>query len=108
LYQSKYYEVKIASDFEPASWRKNSPSRRRRDSKFVWKNGGKSVGRALRRPQFDLRKTLEFNTGVSILPSSHLFSKSLNESPRHRLASLGNPKKKKVPCFSDFAGVIFS
>ncbi|MBI3605176.1 MAG: hypothetical protein HY202_04010 [Nitrospirae bacterium] len=32
------------------SWRKNSAHRRRRCSKFVWKNGGKSVGRASRVP----------------------------------------------------------
>ena len=25
-------------------------------------------------------------------------------TPRHRLASLGNPKKKNVPCFSVFRG----
>ena len=31
-------------------------------------------------------------------------NRTLNESPRHRLASLGNPKKKNVPCFSDFRG----
>src|SRR3989338_5547623 len=36
----------IVRDFEPASWRKNSEHRRRWCSKFVWKNGGKSVGRA--------------------------------------------------------------
>ena len=64
--------------------------------------------------------------GVSIVPSSHLFPKSLTmcharsawwletksyapRKPRHRLASLGNPKKKKCSLlFLIFAGVIFS
>src|SRR3989344_6751331 len=31
-------------------------------------------------------------------------SRTLGQSPRHRLASLGNPKKKKVPCSFDFRG----
>ena len=65
--------------FAPPPRRKNSARRRRRRSKFLWKNGGKSVGGALRRPQFGLWKTVKFCIGASILPSSHLFSKSLNE-----------------------------
>ena len=31
-------------------------------------------------------------------------NRTLGQSPRHRLASLGNTKKKNVPCFSDFRG----
>src|SRR3989344_5676487 len=31
-------------------------------------------------------------------------NRTLDESPRHRLASLGNPKKKKVSCSFDFRG----
>src|SRR3989304_9514212 len=38
--------VKIASDFEPPPWRKISARQRAKNSEFVWKNGGKSVGRA--------------------------------------------------------------
>src|SRR3989339_2037550 len=109
----------------PVSWRKNPPSRRRRESEFVWKNGGKSVGRASRVPPFGFEKAAKFCSGVSIVPSSHLFPKSLmcharsawwletksyaRRKPRHRLASLGNPKKKKSSLlFLIFAGVIFS
>ena len=32
---------------------------------------------------------------------------SENESPRHCLASLGNPERKNTPCISDLAGVNF-
>src|SRR3989344_2354830 len=74
--QSKYY-VKIASDFEPASWQKNSPSRRRRDSEFVWKNGGKSVGRASRVPPSGFEKAVQFCSGAFILPNPNLFPKSV-------------------------------
>src|SRR3989338_1875022 len=35
LYPKQILLVKIASDFAPASWRKNNPSRRRRESEFV-------------------------------------------------------------------------
>jgi len=68
LYQSKYY-VKIASDFEPASWRENSARRRRRRSKFVLENRRESLGRASRVPHFGFQKTDEFPNGVSIVPS---------------------------------------
>src|SRR3989338_16703 len=51
LYQSKYY-VKIASDFEPASWRKISARQRAKNSEFVWENQRESLGRALRAPPF--------------------------------------------------------
>ena len=49
---------------EPASWRKNSPSRRRRESEFVWKNGGKSVGRASRVPPSGCEKAVKFCFGA--------------------------------------------
>ncbi|HCI04921.1 TPA: hypothetical protein DEW47_03005, partial [Patescibacteria group bacterium] len=35
-------------------------------------------------------------------------NRTLDESPRHHLASLGNPERKSTPCISDLAGVIFS
>jgi len=69
VFSGKANLVKIASDFELASWRKNSPSRRRRDSEFVWKNGGKSVGRASRVPPSGFEKAVEFCYGVFIVPS---------------------------------------
>src|SRR3989339_524989 len=47
----------------PASWRKNNPSRRRRESEFVWKNGGKSVGRASRVPPSGFEKAVKFCFG---------------------------------------------
>jgi hypothetical protein len=50
--QSKYY-VKIASDFEPASWRKISARKRAKNSEFVWENRRESLGRASRVPHFD-------------------------------------------------------
>jgi len=58
---------KLHSDFAPASWRKNNPSRRRRESEFVWKNGGKSVGRASRVPPSGFEKAVKFCFGVSIV-----------------------------------------
>ena len=83
------------------------------------------MGRASRVPPFGFEKAVKFCFGVSIVPSSHLFPKSLMcharsvwwletklyapRKPRHRLASLGNPKKKKCSLlFLIFAGVIFS
>jgi len=47
--QSKYY-VKIASDFEPASWRKISARKRAKNSEFVWGIRRESLGRASRVP----------------------------------------------------------
>ena len=61
--QSKYY-VKIASDFEPASWRKISARQRAKNSEFVWENGGKSVGRASRVPPSGFEKAVEFWVGA--------------------------------------------
>jgi len=88
--------------FAPPPWRKNSARRRRRRSKFVWKNGGKSVGGALRRPQFGLWKTVKFYSGVSILPSSHLFSKSLNEWISPTTARSARVSRKKM-----FSAILF-
>ena len=51
-------------DFEPLSWRKNSSSRRRRDSEFVWKIGGKSVGRASRFPRSGVFCIFFYKTGA--------------------------------------------
>src|SRR3989339_1914993 len=48
----------------PASWRKNNSSRRRRESEFVWKNEGKSVGRASRVPPFGFEKAVKFCFGA--------------------------------------------
>jgi len=31
-------------------------------------------------------------------------NRTLDAKPRHRLASLGNPKKKNTPCFFDLRG----
>ncbi len=49
--QSKYY-VKIASDSEPASWRKISARKRAKNSEFVWEIRRESLGRASRVPHF--------------------------------------------------------
>jgi len=68
LYQSKYY-VKIASDFEPVSWRKISARQRAKNSEFVWEIRRESLGRASRVPHFGFQKTDEFPNGVSIVPS---------------------------------------
>src|SRR3989344_6020269 len=67
--------VKIASDFEPPPRRKISARQRAKNSEFVWKNGGKSVGRASRVPPSGFEKAVEFCFGVFIVPSSNLFSK---------------------------------
>ena len=66
--QSKYY-VKIASDFEPPSWRKISARKRAKNSEFVWENRRESLGRASRVPHVGFQKTNEFPNGVSIVPS---------------------------------------
>ena len=65
---SKYY-VKIASDFEPASWRKISARQRAKNSEFVWEIRRESLGRASRVPHFGFQKTNEFPNGVFIVPS---------------------------------------
>ena len=65
----------IARDFEPASWRKNSARKHAKNSEFVWKNGGKSVGRASRVPPSGFEKAVEFCIGVFIKPYQNLFSK---------------------------------
>jgi hypothetical protein len=49
--QSKNY-VKIASDFEPASWRKISARKRAKNSEFVGGIRRESLGRASRVPHF--------------------------------------------------------
>jgi hypothetical protein len=61
--------VKIASDFEPPPWRKTGARQRAKNSEFVWKNGGKSVGRASRVPHVGFKKAVEFCVGVFIVPS---------------------------------------
>ena len=68
LYQSKYY-VKIASDFEPVSWRKISARQRAKNSEFVWEIRRESLGRASRVPHFGFQKTDEFPNGAFIVPS---------------------------------------
>ena len=82
-------------DFEPASWRKNSSSCRRRESEFVWKNGGKSVGRTSRVPPCGFFKTEISNSGVFIRYCSNLlYQKFLkNESLATRRVRR-TPKKK--------------
>src|SRR3989344_4984280 len=74
--------VKIASDFEPSPRRKISARQRAKNSKFVWKNGGKSVGRASRVPPSGFEKAVEFCFGVFIVPSSNLFSKQMMSHAR--------------------------
>ena len=61
--QSKFV-VKIASDFAPASWRKNSPSRRRRESEFIGENGRNSVGVPTARPLLGWFSTAKFHSGA--------------------------------------------
>ena len=116
-------------DFEPLSWRKNSPSRRRRDSEFVRKIGGKSVGRASRVPRSGCFCFFFYKTGVSLRLHSNLFyqkfvmmanrtrgarggfdlNRTLGQSPRHRLAdSAATPKEKTLLAFLICAGWIFS
>ncbi|MFA5751042.1 MAG: hypothetical protein WC898_02010, partial [Candidatus Paceibacterota bacterium] len=74
---SKANAVKIASDFEPPPRRKISARQRAKNSEFVWKNGGKSVGRASRVPPSGFEKAVGFCFGVFIVPSSNLFPKSV-------------------------------
>jgi hypothetical protein len=38
---------------------------------------------------------------------SSKLNRTLDAKPHHRLASLGNTKKKNVPCFFDLRGVDF-
>jgi len=64
----KYY-VKIASDFEPVSWRKISARQRAKNSEFVWEIWRESLGRASRVPHFGFQKTDEFPNSVPIVPS---------------------------------------
>jgi len=59
----------IARDFEPPPPKQISARKRAKNPEFVWKNGGKSVGRASRVPPFGFFKTFEFYSGVSIVPS---------------------------------------
>ena len=54
---------------------------------------GGNLGRASRVPHFCFKKIDEFCSGVSIVPSSHLFPKSLNESPHHRSLRSHVPQK---------------
>ena len=56
--------VKIASDFEPPPRRKISARKRAKNSEFVWKNGGKSVGRASRVPPSSFEKVIQFYCGA--------------------------------------------
>jgi len=56
--------VKIASDFEPPPRRKISARQRAKNSEFVWKNRGKSVGRASRVPPSGFEKAVEFCIGT--------------------------------------------
>ena len=100
--------VKIASDFEPPPWRKISARQRAKNSEFVWKNGGKSVGRASRVPPFGFEKAVEFCIGVFIVPSSNLLSKQMIRRNPHALASTpATPKIKNVACFSDLRATNF-
>src|SRR3989344_5046808 len=108
--------VKIASDFEPPPRQKISARKRAKNSEFVWKNGGKSVGRASRVPPSGFEKAVEFCFGVFIVPSSNLFSKQMicharsawwleTKSYARIVPPLPRftrqpPKKKKVLCFS--------
>ena len=59
---------KIASDFAPASWRKNSPSRRRRESEFIGEfigeNERNSVGVPTARPLLGWFSTAKFHSGA--------------------------------------------
>ena len=88
------------------SWRKNSTSRRRRDSEFVWKNGGKSVGRASRVPRLGVFCIFLYKTGVSLRLHSNLFYQKfvMNESPATASLHSATPKRKNVPCSFDFRG----
>ncbi|MDO8569589.1 MAG: hypothetical protein Q7R89_02315, partial [bacterium] len=55
--------VKIASDFAPVSWRKNPPSRRRRESEFIGEKGLNSVGVPTARPLLGWFSTAKFHSG---------------------------------------------
>src|SRR3989338_674825 len=115
--------VKIASDFEPPPWRKISARQRAKNSEFVWKNGGKSVGRASRVPPSGFEKAVKFCFGVFIVPNSHLFPKQsevmTSHAPRawwletapyarrkpHALASTpATPKEKTLLAFLIWRG----
>src|SRR3990167_1713826 len=56
--------VKIASDFEPPPRRKISARQRAKNSEFVGKNGGKSVGCASRVPPSGFEKAVGFCIGA--------------------------------------------
>ena len=103
----------IARDFEPASWRKNSAHRRRRcwipNPEFIGENRRNSVGGALRRPLLCSFKTFEFNTGVSTIPSSNIFSKSIiNGRSFAKTIFWGKDFAKLRLMFLKFGGVLNS
>src|SRR3989338_7373558 len=105
----KANSVKIASDFEPPPRRKISARQRAKNSEFVWKNGGKSVGRASRVPTSGFEKAVEFCIGVFIVPSSNLLSKQMIRRKPHALASTpATPKEKTLLTFLVWRGWIFS
>src|SRR3989344_1531586 len=97
--------VKIASDFEPPPRRKTGARQRAKNSEFVWKNGGKSVGRASRVPPSGFEKAVKFCSGVFIVPSSNLFPKPMIRRKPHALASTpATPKEKTLLAFLIWRG----
>src|SRR3989338_1147858 len=77
---------------------KKSPKQQFSDSlsKFVWKNGGKSVGRASRVQPSGFEKAVKFCSGAFILPNQNLFSKSvINGVPRALCASVQSTELSK-------------
>ena len=111
----------------PASWRKNNPSRRRRESEFIGEfigeNERNSVGVPTARPLLGWFSTAKFHSGVCIVPNSHLFPKQsevmTSHAPRakwletalyarrkpHALASTpATPKEKTLLAFLIWRG----
>jgi len=58
VFRAKQIHSKLHSDFEPPPRRKTSARKRAKNSEFVWKNGGESVGRASRVPPYGFEKAV--------------------------------------------------
>ena len=82
LFEKKSLEEEISRNqqkqkhwLEPPPPKQISARKRAKNSEFVWKNGGKSVGRASRVPPFGFFKTFEFYSGAVILAFARTFFK---------------------------------
>jgi hypothetical protein len=82
IYEQKFFlyfrtkQIPIASDSEPPPWRKNSARKRARISEFPRKIRANRMGVPSARPFLGFEETAKYYSGVSIVPSPNLFSKS--------------------------------